>query len=79
MSAAFPYIIAVGLLMGLAAVGAGIGNGLIMSKFVEGVSRQPEARGTIFASSLLGIALVEAFPVIALAFGLILMFAKGVF
>jgi F-type H+-transporting ATPase subunit c len=73
------YIIAVGLLMGFAAVGAGIGNGLIMSKFVEGVSRQPEARGTIFASSLLGIALVEAFPVIALAFGFILMFAKGVF
>lgn len=72
------YAIAVALFMGLGAVGAGIGNGLIMSKFVEGVSRQPEARGTLFASSLLGIALVEAFPVIAIAFGLIVMFGKNV-
>jgi F-type H+-transporting ATPase subunit c len=78
MTTAVLYGIAVALFMGLGAVGAGVGNGMIMSKFVEGVSRQPEARGTLFASSLLGIALVEAFPVISIAFGLIIMFGKGV-
>lgn len=77
MSTTVFYAIAVALFMGLGAVGAGIGNGLIMSKFVEGVSRQPEARGTLFASSLLGIALVEAFPVIAIAFGLIMLFGHN--
>lgn len=71
------YDIAVALLLGLSAVGSGIGDGLVMSKYVEGVSRQPEARSTIFASVLIGIAFVEAFPVIALAFGIIILFGKG--
>ncbi len=71
------YDIAVALLLGLAAAGSGIGDGLVMSKYVEGVARQPEARGSIFASALLGVALVEAFPVIALAFGIVLLFTVG--
>jgi F-type H+-transporting ATPase subunit c len=71
------YDIAVALLLGLAAVGSGVGDGLVMSKYVEGVARQPEARGSIFASALLGVALVEAFPVIALAFGFIILFSQG--
>ncbi len=71
------YDIAVALLLGLSAVGSGVGDGLVMSKYVEGVSRQPEASGSIFASSLLGVALVEAFPVIALAFGIIMLFTVG--
>ncbi|MCL6632999.1 MAG: ATP synthase F0 subunit C [Alicyclobacillus herbarius] len=72
------FDIAVALLLGLAAVGSGVGDGLVMSKYVEGVARQPEARGSIFASALLGVALVEAFPVIALAFGIIILFTQGV-
>ncbi|MCY0869823.1 MAG: ATP synthase F0 subunit C [Firmicutes bacterium] len=71
------FEIAVALLLGLAAAGSGVGDGLVMSKYVEGVSRQPEARGQIFASALLGVAIVEAFPVIALAFGIIILFTKG--
>ncbi|KUO95265.1 ATP synthase F0 subunit C [Ferroacidibacillus organovorans] len=72
------YDIAVALLLGLSAAGSGIGDGLVMSKYVEGVARQPEARGSIFSSALLGVAIVEAFPVIALAFGIIILFTKGV-
>ena len=71
------FDIAVALLLGFAAAGSGIGDGLVMSKYVEGVARQPEARGTIFASALLGVAIVEAFPVIALAFGIVMLFTKG--
>ena len=35
-------LIGAGLAAGLAAVGAGIGNGFLFGKFIEGVSRQPE-------------------------------------
>ncbi|WP_067624858.1 ATP synthase F0 subunit C [Alicyclobacillus acidiphilus] len=73
------YDVAVALLLGLAAVGSGVGDGMIMSKYVEGIARQPEARGSIFASALIGIAFVEAFPVIALAFGIIILFTAGKF
>jgi F-type H+-transporting ATPase subunit c len=71
------YDIAVALLLGLAAVGSGVGDGIVMGKYVEGIARQPEARGSIFASALIGVAFVEAFPVIALAFGMILLFTVG--
>ena len=35
--------LAAGIAIGLAAVGASIGNGLVTSKFIEGISRQPVA------------------------------------
>jgi F-type H+-transporting ATPase subunit c len=63
---------AVGLLLGLAAVGAGIGNGLVVGRTIEGIARQPEARGMLQTQMFIGLGLVEALPVIAVAFGLIL-------
>jgi F-type H+-transporting ATPase subunit c len=47
-----------------AAIGAGIGNGLVMGRMVEGVGRQPEAIGRLLTWALVGVALVEAWPVI---------------
>ncbi len=49
---------------GLAAIGGGIGIGLIGSSALSGIARQPEAEGIISRNMLLAIALVEA-PVIA--------------
>ncbi|MBL0385438.1 F0F1 ATP synthase subunit C [Tumebacillus sp. ITR2] len=63
---------AVGLLLGLAAVGAGIGNGLVVGRTIEGIARQPEARGMLQTQMFIGLGLVEALPIIAVAFGLIL-------
>ena len=40
-------LIAATIAIGLSALGAGIGNGLIVSRTVEGVARQPEARGQL--------------------------------
>ena len=45
-------------------LGAGIGNGLIVSRTVEGVARQPEARGQLMSIMFIGIGLVEALPII---------------
>lgn len=58
-------LIAAAIAVGLAALGAGIGNGLIVSRTVEGIARQPEARGTLTTTMLIGVALVEAMPIIA--------------
>jgi len=58
-------VIAAALAVGLGALGAGIGNGLIVSRTVEGIARQPEARGALQTVMFIGIAMVEAIPIIA--------------
>ena len=55
-------LIAAAIAIGLSALGAGIGNGLIVSRTVEGVARQPEARGQLMSIMFIGIGLVEALP-----------------
>lgn len=57
-------LIAAAIAIGLSALGAGIGNGLIVSRTVEGVARQPEARGQLMSIMFIGIGLVEALPII---------------
>ncbi|TCP57735.1 ATP synthase F0 subcomplex C subunit [Tumebacillus sp. BK434] len=64
--------IAIGLCLGLAAVGAGIGNGLVVGRTIEGIARQPEAKGMLQTQMFIGLGLVEALPVISVAIGLIL-------
>lgn len=66
--------LAVALVLGLAAVGAGIGNAMVISKTVEGIARQPEAKGTLQTFMFIGLGLVEALPIIAVAIGLIMYF-----
>ena len=39
--------LAAAIAIGLAALGAGLGNGLIVSRTVEGMARQPEASGML--------------------------------
>src|SRR5690606_32995578 len=58
-------LLAAAIAIGLAALGAGIGNGLIVSKTVEGIARQPELRGALQTTMFIGVALVEALPMIA--------------
>ncbi|CAH0345078.1 MULTISPECIES: F0F1 ATP synthase subunit C [unclassified Bacillus (in: firmicutes)] len=58
-------LIAAAIAIGLAALGAGIGNGLIVSRTVEGIARQPEARGMLQTTMFIGVGLVEAMPIIA--------------
>lgn len=57
-------LIAAAIAIGLAAVGTGIGNGLIVGRTVEGIARQPEARGLLQTTMFIGVALVEALPII---------------
>lgn len=65
---------AVGL--GLAALGCGLGQGIAVSKAVEGVARQPEASGTIQTLLIIGLGFIESLTIYALVVALILLFAN---
>jgi F-type H+-transporting ATPase subunit c len=51
---------------GLAAIGPGVGIGLIFGHGVEAMARQPEARGLIQQNMYIGFALAEALALIGL-------------
>jgi len=61
------------LAVGIAALGAGIGDGLVTGRAVEGVARQPEARGTIMTLMFISVGLIEALPIIAVVIAFMLM------
>ncbi len=73
---AMASLIGVGIMMGLAAIGAGIGDGLVTSKFIEGIARQPEAKNDLFMNTLISVGLIEAMPIITLVLALIMIFAN---
>ena len=52
---------------GLSAIGPGIGIGLIFAAYINGVARQPEARGILQPLAFLGFALAEALAIIGIA------------
>jgi F-type H+-transporting ATPase subunit c len=66
-----------GLIFAGAAVGAGIGDALVTSRTIEGVARQPESRGALLTLTFLFVGIVDSFPIIALVFGLLVLFTKG--
>ena len=57
---------------GLAAIGPGVGIGLIFAAYINGVARQPEAQGRLQTIAFIGFALAEALAIIGigLAFAL---------
>ena len=65
--------LAAAIAIGLAALGAGLGNGMIVSRTVKGIARQPEARGALQTTMFIGVALVEAIPIIAAVIAFIVM------
>ena len=71
-------LIAFGIIMAGVAFGSGIGDGIVASKAVEAIARQPEARPNIFTFLFLGVGILEAFPIISIgiAFYLLLVVAR---
>lgn len=53
-----------GLVFGLAAIGPGVGIGLVFSSAIEAMARQPETAGTTRTTMFLGFALIEALALI---------------
>ncbi|WP_282803894.1 F0F1 ATP synthase subunit C [Secundilactobacillus kimchicus] len=65
--------IAAGIAMAGAAMGGGIGNGLVISKMLEGMARQPELSGQLRTNMFIGVGLVEAMPIISFVVALLVM------
>lgn len=68
--------IAVGLLLGLAALGTAIGFALLGGKFLEGASRQPELTPMLQTKMFIIAGLLDAVPMIGVAIALLLIFAN---
>ena len=62
------------IVMGLGALGPGIGISILVSKALEAVGRNPEASSKIQTMMILGIAFTEAIAIYALVIALILKF-----
>ncbi|MCM3797780.1 F0F1 ATP synthase subunit C [Caldibacillus thermoamylovorans] len=67
--------LAAAIAVGLAALGAGIGNGWIVSKTVEGMARQPESAGLLRTTMFIGIGMVEAIPIMGVVIAFIALFS----
>jgi F-type H+-transporting ATPase subunit c len=62
--------IGAGIVYGAAAIGPGIGIGLVVASAIEAMARQPEMQGTVRTTMFLGIAFTEALAL----FGFVLFF-----
>ncbi len=68
--------IAAALLIGLGAVGAAIGVGVLGGRFLEGFARQPELGPQIQTKFFVVMGLVDAIPMIAVGMGMLILFAN---
>ena len=68
------FALAAAIAVGCGAIGAGIGDGLVSSKVIEGITRQPELRGQLMSTMFVAIGLIEAMPIIGVVVAFILLF-----
>ncbi|MEX0659949.1 MAG: F0F1 ATP synthase subunit C [Egibacteraceae bacterium] len=61
-----------GLVYGLAAIGPGIGLGIMVGKAIEAMARQPEAAGMVRTTMFIGIAIIEALALLGFVLAFIL-------
>ena len=68
--------IAAGLMMGLAAIGAAIGIGVLGGKFLEGAARQPEMVPMLQVKMFIVAGLLDAVTMIGVGIALFFTFAN---
>ena len=66
--------IAAALAIGLGAIGAGLGIGLLAGKAMEALGRNPEAGGLIQQNMILAIAFTEAIAIYSLVVAILILF-----
>jgi F-type H+-transporting ATPase subunit c len=72
MDAEAAKLLGAGLAIALGALGPGIGLGLIGFAAMQGISRNPEARGAMFTNMIIMAGLTEAVAIYALLVAIIL-------
>lgn len=66
----------VGIILAAAGLGSALGWGMICSKYIEGIARQPEMRPQLMGQMLFTGGLMEAFPMIILGMAMWFVFAN---
>jgi len=74
MESALLYI-AGALMLGLGALGAAVGIGVLGGRFLEGAARQPELIPLLRVQFFIMMGLVDAIPMIAVGIAMYVMFA----
>ncbi len=67
--------IGAGICMGIGAIGPGIGEGIAVSKALEGMARQPEVTSTLRTNMILGCAIAETTGIYSLLISFLILFA----
>ena len=65
--------IAAGLAIIGSALGAAYGNSKVVSKTLESMARQPEMSGELRSTMILGMAFIEAVPILGIVVALLLV------
>ena len=63
-----------GLCMGLGAIGPGVGEGSAVAKACEAIGRQPESKGNVTSTMIMGCAIAETTGIYSLVISILLIF-----
>lgn len=77
MDAKSAAILAMGIAVGLGAIGPGVGMGTAVAAAIDGIVRQPESKGQVMSLMFIGLAFMEALALYAL-FIVFLLYSKYV-
>lgn len=69
-------VLAIGIMVGLAALGAGLGLAIMSGKFLESAARQPELIPVLQVRMFITAGLIDAAFIISAAIGLMFAFAN---
>lgn len=67
-------IFGMAIVVGLGVIGPGIGLGILVSKALEAIGRNPEAAGQIQTTMYIGIAVTDVLAIFAVVVGFIIRF-----
>ena len=76
MDLAAAAMIGGGIAAGAAAIGAALGVGNVVSSTLEGVARQPDAKGSLQGLMFIGVGLTDVLPLLTWLIALIMVFSK---
>ena len=68
-------VVVSGFSIAIATLGTGLAQGMAVNGAMQGISRQPEAAGTIGTNLIIGLAFIESLAIYALVVALLLLFA----
>lgn len=65
--------VAVAVMMSVCVVGPAVAQGIVASKAIDAIARQPEAAGNIRSTMILALGLIEALTIYGLLIGFMLV------